>query len=788
MKQTIGPVVGGPETKDDGDQADAVPAAAATHTHGTRERALYRVGYWLPCGQANFHRPGTADRRSDGAHESSYHLIGVPGVGLPQRSLADERRPLLADDLYTRLAYVLTGENGPCVPVHLVKRDGRGRISAAIFAVDALRSTHCQASQILNAIGIQDALIYADEHGFVEVAADVRDTSIDGSFQEAVTRFLGHIFSAVDPGQSDHHLALRNNREGLDKVLADYASGGSFLNFFQLNTILEGLWNSALKPEIFFEQNVVSNTHERNLHSFFELIVTDLSRETCPADLAAFDRLLDSTARLEDLDILIGSKDRTLIMDNFLEATLKDVLLELKWSIETTRRAFLDKTLGILHRRSQLFQIEDPDSPGLALHGVNEVQLRGYLMLVSAKLPLIMNVSRYIKDVLDLLSKRHGEGDLNKEVGLNDQLTQLSATWAALLRAIEENITSLEHAIEASWRDRLLYEEEQSRAEQEALAEIERSRSRAIAGGSEESLVVKLTLAATIAAVSFGVWTTTSRDTGGWEAGLVFVVVALAASYLSVTMFYIAKVRINPPLRHNYEINFRLDRPIKDEDRMSMILGPDGEFGTSADGTAEGKDVGRWWRCEITPDLVATGTPEKPTARRMGSELWPCCLGIEKVGAGSFRIERVDDAECVIKIHCDAEVVWRRLDSTEHLWQRLICRISPPRTALDVIAELLVHRPSAGDEIVLREVRGISVGRRRLTPRDMWEMTAALTQRFINPYLKDDHAIQTSMQREGKDGQPVTLSSSGIDASVRLIAPVRQGDNRQASQPATGAE
>lgn len=744
-------------------RTSAVPigahAAAGADAPGARSRVLYRLGYWLPCGQANFHRPGAVDKRPESGDGRSYQLASVPGVGPEQQSP-------LADDLYNRLAYTLTGENGPCVPVHLVKRDSQGRIRAAVFTVDALNRSRSPSCRILDKIGIRHALIYADDYGFMAIIADVRDTTVDGDIQKEVAAFLLSI-SAADPGSDDRYLSLRNDRDGLNDLLIRYANGGTFLNFFQLNTILEGLWNSALMPEVFFEQDISSGVRKRSLYTFFELIATDLKRQSDPDALAIFDRIAGSVAAPEDLDSLIDDQDRVLIVDNFLEATLKDVLLDLKWSIETTRRAFLDKTLGILHRRSLLYQIEDPCSPGLALRGVNEVQLRGYLMLVSAKLPLIMNVARYVKEVLSLLvpeEKIIGNG-------LNNQLAQLSGTWTALLEAIKENVTSLEHAIEASWRDRLLYEEEQSRAEQEALAEIERSRSRAIAGGSEESLVVKLTLAATLAAVAFAVWTATYHNHTGWTGGLIFVIAALAASYLMVTIFYTAKVRIKPPLRHNYEINFRLDRPIEGQERRSLLLSHDSEFALSADrGNRRQEETGRWWRCEVTNDLIATGTPEKPTVRRMSNDRWPCCLGIEKVGAGSFRIERVDDAECVIKVHCDAEVVWRRLNSTEHIWQRIICRIAPQRTALDVIAEILVHRPTAGDEVLLREVRGISVGRRRLTPRDMWEMTAALTQRFINPYLKNAHAIQTSVSPKAEDE---------VDASVRLIAPGQAQNSRK---------
>ncbi len=41
------------------------------------------------------------------------------------------------------------------------------------------------------------------------------------------------------------------------------------------------------------------------------------------------------------------------------------------------------------------------------------------------------------------------------------------------MAAIEDNIRGLERCVEHAWMERLLYEQEQSRAEQEAMAEIE---------------------------------------------------------------------------------------------------------------------------------------------------------------------------------------------------------------------------------------------------------------------------------------------------------------------------
>lgn len=52
-----------------------------------------------------------------------------------------------------------------------------------------------------------------------------------------------------------------------------------------------------------------------------------------------------------------------------------------------------------------------------------------------------------------------------------------------MLDALKDSVNGLEKAVEHAWMERLLYEQEPSRAEQEAMAEIERSRrKRSVAG------------------------------------------------------------------------------------------------------------------------------------------------------------------------------------------------------------------------------------------------------------------------------------------------------------------
>src|SRR5262249_5039049 len=87
------------------------------------------------------------------------------------------------------------------------------------------------------------------------------------------------------------------------------------------------------------------------------------------------------------------------VLRKFLQATATSVLQEYKRRIERCRRALLGEMLQVTHRQQPLLQVEVPDKRPDRIEGVNEAQLRGYVMLVSAKLPLLENVKLYLEEI-----------------------------------------------------------------------------------------------------------------------------------------------------------------------------------------------------------------------------------------------------------------------------------------------------------------------------------------------------------------------------------------------------
>ena len=99
----------------------------------------------------------------------------------------------------------------------------------------------------------------------------------------------------------------------------------------------------------------------------------------------------------------------------------------------------------------------------------------GYVLLVSAKLPLISNVGVYLNEIA-ITSNWYSREKVrsNAEHAVSASL----GIWQALLTSIQEELKGLEHAIAQERQDRMVQEEEKIRVEQETLAEIERLQDR----------------------------------------------------------------------------------------------------------------------------------------------------------------------------------------------------------------------------------------------------------------------------------------------------------------------
>ena len=283
------------------------------------------------------------------------------------------------------------------------------------------------------------------------------------------------------------------------------------LTFTQMNTILEGIYNSMFDPQVFFygeegfqQQKADEKKREYSIGNYINLIATPLvveellqhnskeqQEETSnnhnhtlqnASDVAKYLSVLNreqplALIQLEGHDAaaqklnLAISRQVTYkrILYRFLRASSDQCLQTIKRRIERCRRALLSELIEITHRRLPLIQIEPPvDENDDHIDGVNEDQLRGYIMLLAAKLPLIQDIGLHVKEINEHFSifQKHEEGIF------------VLHSWELLLGTIGKQIERLEATIQQASLDRQLYEEQKIRTEEENLAEIERLRSR----------------------------------------------------------------------------------------------------------------------------------------------------------------------------------------------------------------------------------------------------------------------------------------------------------------------
>jgi len=717
------------------------------------------MSIWLPVGRANFYsstangwlltdRPvgGLVQARSGMLARSGYvprlqvsvlrRLLEVLPTSFGYEEAATcETNSLEIDDLARPVAVTLTLRPKPAPP------DGPERL----------------ANLGLVRAGVDEVTLHVDEHGGYTFTARAQHGT--DRVKEALKTHILEVFGgdySLDR-RSDHarrkggadnggRTAIRryNGVDPNESVAKGKPRG--ILNFFQLNTIAEGLFNESLSPAVFFEQN-----------GFLKRFMADARRT--PGALT----LVEHMRQVIELLVVDGVDARkpsglVIALRRFLDVTAREVLQKLKWSVESIRRSLLDESVGMLHRQSKLVQLDlgalfDEQTPELA-EGASESQLRGYVLLAAAKLPLIANVhdiavlaKDYLRQTadpgavdIDVDGPGRGRGWAGTDV---DRLATQLVHWRTLLRGLRSNVRGLESAIEHAWRESLLYEQQQVRREQEAMAEIGRSRAGRPPDERQNMNAYNIaTLLFTVVAVLIAVregnilnQETVSTDWRTWARAL-SPILLVAIIFTGIVPFY-----------------YRRQRKRREKE---------GHAGTYP------YEFAFWLEEAASPSKVFAYLGDNK-ARAIKN---PVLKELTITNQGGGRVERVSQHRALIKIHSIATFKVPRRDRD---------RAKASYAKFEIVNEILAHRVSGRPTFMIIQCRVFGDSPRPLGPGQVLELTRAV--------LNDAGTNLTGHDEQRKDPEGID-----VDDVIELIKPLfseRADDGDESTgerETATGGE
>jgi glycosyltransferase involved in cell wall biosynthesis len=812
------------------------------------------VGFWLPCGRFNF-----------------FDIEDIELRGLEQGEDHEEGKPRLEGSVFNRLYHVLKGtrdyiEVARLIPSEREGRPDRSYPDAAIFAhpstptVDlilpckfdkdwpeqppgASAPHHDYGPQWLPGVEVEGVVLLVTAEGFylwlaLHNAAVASTSEVCRALKEHVQSIVGRdYYSHYSGNEGDRSYA---NVEEWPESLKHYEQDHlGILNFLQLNTLLEGLHSSTFDPQIFFHERSTEFNNEYikkhyMLGRFIDLIAVQFDfvmtnvpddehrvpeRHTAdpeahaPEDQRSLTDKVTSVIQsilktphsaLQDAQqlrrLVVTDQVRQDVLRGFLIATADGSLKKLKWRIERCRRTLLGKMLEITNRRQPILQAETPGWDTEQIRSENEDQLRGYIMLISAKLPIVKNVSRYLEEVISVISHP------------TRNTTSLFRSWSMLLIAIEDNLHELEHAIEQARLDRLVYEEEQIRREQETSAELDRVRGlfssgRGSSGGGRgkvpDIIGLIITLLGIYCTVALGLisifLTYVSLQTDQEQHRLLNRLLELGPTLISigfaVTVFFtlIAQKimamrqvqkerRRHQPEKVNYEnyyeFDIHLDVGIDESDAAYLS---EGRFAIAQERRAHEAPsyatAGRgatnpalemetlelvWQKAETSRAQHVLGRVSNYMHEQVRIHRYRRWIDsdpdrmqlTQSPTRNSYRVDRLSDQESVYKVHVEAQIRWRVPCSPIRLWvlwdwldrgprligilHRFVIEPRYEKFTLSLIYELLFHQPSATQRYVLRNVRAIALHRRILSKAELKALKTLIVDECINVWISDE--------------------------------------------------
>ena len=634
----------------------------------------YAVGFWLPCGHTNFF---------DSVHDSGL-LEGDQACPQMLYKYSPKGKNKFQCSVFQRLCYILPNRGYETFCIDLI--------------VNPVLVTFRNST--LN----KERLLSVDHEGFYWLSG------LFNSAEEAKEEAIG-LWGDLNLPRGHHDSQHRVRAE-----IKNYAESGGVLTFFQLNAICEGLFNASFDTQVFFHHPEAHNGDARlkSIEASYAL------REFACHSVVCFHRSFMPHPSRSLIKIPDSYKNQ--IIKHFLHFTGTESLRKLKWRIEECRRALLPETIASTSTHYNVSQIEAPLEWEERIGDANASQLIGYVKFLTAKLPLLTNVDRYLEEVTTRLDAAQGENVVSpsaSQVTKVDSIGSLWRSWSGLVTAIRENVEGLLRTIEHSLRERQLHEQEQIRYEQETVGEIERRRQRLGISGSEASgsssgPLTALTILATIFTITYGV--SQKLEIQQWSGSL------LGLAIPTLIILFILDRRRKKRLRSNrfyYEMDIRLERPLLEDSALQMF---DGRFRNLSEP--------EWWVPSSLPrvDYDQQATPGwTPPERR------------------SYRFGQVAESEAIHKIHYETNILWDAwgLVYGKQGFNKWLPSFRSHRIMenCELTYEILYHRPSRARSFMLRELRFVTTSDRILNREELLRLKLLIVNSFINPWLQPEYRI-----------------------------------------------
>jgi hypothetical protein len=698
------------------------PAGAASATQGCHEAVTdgnSRIGqaFWVPCNSANFFH------RSDGWFLGENWQAASWQPVLAEHGRVDDDAECALDP--SSYEFVVDVRTPPSPSSSVMRR-------TLIMALSVLgspewrplrRVADAEYPEAIAVTGVRESC----QVTLVVTAAGLYHWTIEGRSVDHARATLDLLYAA----------AL-----GLEKLELEIGSGqdqwvhpddyDGLFGFFQLNALLGGLFYPGFRPGVFFESP---------FHLLEDAVVTAEVRSVyLDRVVKALVVTADPIAFCDGGILEQGSLERSTrkALSKFLSVTREQSLMRLKWRVERARRHLLGEMLGALHRRHHLVQLREALNPVEDFQDASADQVRGYVMMVSSKLPLVASLGTFLTDALDTC-----------KAGAEDELRSSLKQWERLVGDIEANIGGLERAIENAWMEATLYEQEQMRAEQEALAEIERARNREqVLTTTVDSIFGAAVLVFTIAAFSL---TGDEQRANVLEhieylLGALLIALGLWAGFRWIRL---RRSRARQSQRHYYELNIRLDAHVG-QAMIASLMQLDDEAVRPEKGPIALDSVNGWIKARVSRER------------------------------GSYRVERLDEDESLFKIHVETVFVLRRSGLVAMLAR-------PERLSMFAVYEFRSHPPAGAGKWILHEVRVSMQTNRSFPSRDLQGWTETVVWDCIDRYLPVEERLFEPARTYAGGPRELIMTELGRRSPEALIAPFAEVRDLRRGSPSSGA-